>query len=202
MIKKYSVLIGITISILLIIVAALNYPGGTDQDINTIGFSWTKNFISNLFKEKALNGSVNDSRYWAISSMFFYSFSCAIFFHNFSKKIDNKIASNFIKYGGVLTMPFTFFIVTPYHDLMLAISNFLFWACIICITVYLLKSRLNFFKIYAIMCLLVYYYATYLYTTKDWDTLAVVQKLNNISVVILIILLEYFTHKKDFAGIK
>ncbi len=200
MIKRYLVLIGILISISLLIIATLNYPGGTYQDVSTLGFSWSKNFISNLFKEKALNGSVNDARIWAIFSMFFYSFTCAVFFYNFSKKIANKTASNFIKYVGILTMPFTFLIATPYHDLMLAISNALFWACIICITVYLLKSNQTFFKIYAIICILVYYYAMYLYISKDWSSLAVVQKWNNISAIFLILGLEYFTHKKDFAN--
>lgn len=188
------------ISISLLVLAGLNYPGGTDQDITTIGFSWNKNFISNLFKEKALNGSVNGSRNWAIIGMFFYSTTCAIFFYNFSKKITNKIASNFIRYFGILTMPFTFFIATPYHDLMLAISNTLFWACMICITVYILKSNLIYFKIYSVICLLIYYFAMYLYISKDWNSLVIVQKLNNLSAVILILGLEYFTEKKDFAN--
>ena len=202
MIKKNLVLIGLTISISLLIIATLNYPGGTDQDLNTLGFSWSKNFFSNLFKETALNGSVNNGRTWAIVSMFFYSFSCAIFFYGFSEKLENRIASGFIKYVGILTMPFTFFIATPYHDLMLTISNTLFWACIICITVYLLKSRLEFLKAYAIICLLIYYYAMYLYISKDWSSLAVVQKWNNTSAILLILGLEYFTGKKDFANIK
>jgi hypothetical protein len=202
MIKKHLVLTGIAISITLLIIATMNYPGGTYQDISTIGFSWSQNFISNLFKENALNGSVNEGRTWAIVSILFYSFSCAIFFYNFSKKIINKIASNFIRYIGILTMPFTFFISTSYHDLMLAISNILFWACIICITVYLLKSKLTFLKIYTIICLLIYYYAMYLYISKDWNSLAVVQKWNNISAILLILGLEYFTDKKDFANSK
>lgn len=202
MIKKYLVLKGIAISVSLLVIATLKYPGGTDQDINTLGFSWSDNFISNLFNENALNGAINNARIWAIISMFFYSFSCAVFFYNFSKKIVNKIASNFIRYVGISTMPFTFFIATPYHDLMLVISNTLFWACIICITVYLLKSNLNIFKFYAIICLLIYYYAMYLYISKDWDSLVVVQKWNNISAIFLILGLEYFTSKKDFANIK
>lgn len=202
MIKKYLVLTGIAISVSLLVIATLNYPGGTDQNMKTLGFSWSENFFSNLFKENALNGATNNARIWAIISMFFYSFSCALFFYNFSKKLVNKIASNFIKYVGILTMPFTFFIATPYHDLMLAISNTLFWACIVCISVYLLKSKLNFFKIYAIICLLIYYYAMYLYISKDWSSLAVVQKWNNISAILLILGLEYFTDKEDFANIK
>jgi len=202
MIKKYIVLIGIVISISFLMIATMNYPGGTYKDIHTIGFSWSQNFISNLFKENALNGSVNNARIWAIVSILFYSFSCAIFFYNFSKNIINRIASNFIRYVGILTMPFTFFISTSYHDLMLAISNILFWACIICITVYLLKSKLTIFKIYAIISILIYYYAMYLYISKDWDSLAVVQKWNNISAILLILGLEYFTDKKDFANSK
>lgn len=86
MIKKYLVLIGIAISVSLLVIATLKYPGGTDQDINTLGFSWSDNFISNLFNENALNGAINNARIWAIISMFFYSFSCAVFFYNFSKK--------------------------------------------------------------------------------------------------------------------
>jgi hypothetical protein len=42
----------------------------------------------------------------------------------------------------------------------------------------------------------------YLYISKDWDSLAVVQKWNNISAILLILGLEYFTDKKDFANSK
>jgi len=200
--KKYAVLIGISISLLFMLVAIAVYPGGTFQDKNSIGFDWANNFFSNLFGAKALNGTVNTSRYWAYIGMFFYSISCAIFFVNMSQKIPNKVASNFIKYVGLLTMPCTFLVVTPFHDLMLAISANLFWACIICITVYVLKSNLLFFKYYAVLCILIFYFATYLYISAEWGLLSLIQKVNNISAILLILGLEYFTHKVDFAHIK
>jgi len=65
MVKKYSVLIGITISIILIMVAISVYPGGTMFDEYTTGFDWAKNFMSNLFGARALNGAENTSRFWA-----------------------------------------------------------------------------------------------------------------------------------------
>ena len=54
MIKKYSVLIGVVLSLILMIIAASIYPGGSMFDKNSVGFDWTKNFISNLFETKAL----------------------------------------------------------------------------------------------------------------------------------------------------
>ena len=202
MIKKHSVLIGITISLVLLIIAILIYPGGTYQDKNSIGFDWTKNYISNLFETKALNGSQNSSRLWAYFGMLLYSISCAIFFVNMSKKIPEKNAANIIEYAGILTMPFTILIITPLHDLMLTISSFLFWTCIVVITVFVVKTRLHFFKIYCIICLIIFYYAVYIHASNNWDLLPIIQKVNTISAILLILGLEYFTKKEDFAHIK
>ena len=87
MIKKYSVLIGVILAVLLLIIATLIYPGGSLSDKNSVGFNWSKNFISNLFAAKAINGSDNPSRIWADSGMIFLAVSFAIFFIGFSKKI-------------------------------------------------------------------------------------------------------------------
>jgi hypothetical protein len=199
LLKSHFVLIGMIIALILMFIAISVYPGGTYQNESSIGFDWSKNFFSNLFGEKALNGTENTSRYWAFIGMFFYSLSCAVFFVHISKKIPNRTASNFIKYAGVLTMPFTFFIITPFHDLMLAISSNLFYSCVVCITVYVFKSKLTLFKYYCILCLLIFYFATYLYITGQWYLLSLIQKINNGSTIILIVGLEYFTDQNDFS---
>lgn len=202
MIKKHLVLIGITISLILLLIAISIYPGGTYQDKNSVGFDWSKNYISNLFEAKALNGSQNVSIVWAFFGMFLYSISCAIFFVNMSKKIPEKVFKNIIKYTGILIMPFTFLIVTPLHDLMLNISNFLFWNCIVAITVFVFMTKLHFFKVYNVVCLLIFFYAVYIHTSSNWDLLPIIAKLNSISAIFLILGLEYFTKKEDFAHIK
>jgi hypothetical protein len=202
MIKKHSVLIGITISLVLLLTAICIYPGGTYQDKTSVGFDWTKNYISNLFEPMALNGSQNSSRIWALLGMFGYSVSCAIFFVNMSNKISEKVFKNIIKYTGILIMPMTFLIITPLHDLMLNISSFLFWNCIGAITVFVFMTKLHFFKIYNIICLLIFFYAVYIHSSSNWDFLPIIQKVNNISSIVLILGLEYFTKKEDFAHIK
>ena len=150
MIKKHSVLIGVTISLVFLAIAISIYPGGSMFDKNAIGFDWTKNFISNLFAAKALNGAENPSRIWAYLGMILLPLSYAIFFNNFSKKIPDKNAVNILKYGGVANILCMFLIVTPLHDLMLNLSITLFWTCIVVITVFILKTRLHLFFSYSL----------------------------------------------------
>jgi hypothetical protein len=119
-----------------------------------------------------------------------------------SKKIPEKNFKNIIKYTGILIMPFTFLIVTPLHDLMLNISSFLFWNCIVAITVFIFMTKLLFFKIFNIICLIIFFYAVSIHTSSNWNLLPIVAKVNAIITILLILGLEYFTTKEDFAHIK
>ena len=78
MIKKYSVLICLVISVILIVIATTVYPGGSLLDKNSKGFDWSKNYISNLFETKAINNSENPSRTWATIGMAFHSIGYGI----------------------------------------------------------------------------------------------------------------------------
>ena len=105
------------ISVILIVIAALAYPGGSLLDKNSVGFGWSKNFISNLFEAKAINGSENPGRIWAILGMAFQSVGYGVFFINMSKKISLRVWANVLKYIGFANFLFIFLIATPYHDL-------------------------------------------------------------------------------------
>src|SRR5258708_20559402 len=118
MIKKYSVLTGVVVSVLLILIAISIYPGGTMFDEYSIGFSWTKNFMSNLFGTRALNGAENPSRIWAYTGMIVLPFTYALFFINMAKKIPEKNAGIILKYGGIANVVFTFLTVTSLHNVM------------------------------------------------------------------------------------
>lgn len=203
MLKKYSILLGIIISISLLLIATMVYPGGSLFDKNSVGFDWTKNFISNLFAPKAVNGSDNPSRIWAIIGMIFLSVSFATFFVEFSKKIPAKGAAKVIKYFGIFGMLFTFLIVTPLHDIMVTIASTMFLLSIFYITVFVFKSRLHLFKFLCTICLLVFYCTLYLYGSRSYlEFLPIMQKITFASEIILILGLAYFTKKEDFEHIK
>ena len=171
-------------------------------DKNSAGFDWTRNFISNLFGAKALNGSDNPSRTWAYLGMILLPVSYAIFFVNMSKKIPEKNIANILKYGGAANVLCMFLIVTPLHDLMLNISITLFWTSLGFVAGFIMRSRLHLFKFLCAACLLIFYYSIFLWATNDWDLLPVMQKVNFINSTLLILGLEYFTKPKDFAHIR
>ena len=201
MIKKYLVLICMIISVILIVIAALAYPGGSLLDKNSVGFGWSKNFISNLFEAKAINGSENPGRIWAILGMAFQSVGYGVFFINMSKKISLRVWANVLKYIGFANFLFIFLIATPYHDLG-TISIILTLFGLFIITFFVLKSKLQLLKFCCIICLLTYYCFFFLYGFSYLALAFVMQKVYSISSILLVLGLEYFTKYEDFAHIK
>jgi hypothetical protein len=195
MVKKYSVLICMVISVILIVIATLVYPGGSLLDKNSIGFDWSKNFLSNLFATKAVNGSENPGRIWAVIGMAFHSVGYGIFFINMSKKIPSRQWSTILKYIGAINILFIFLIATPLHDVG-TISIILTVFGLFTITVFILKSKLHLLKFCCIICLLTFYCFFFLFGFGYLAMAIIMQKVYNISSMLLVLGLEYFTKMK------
>ncbi|WP_295714628.1 hypothetical protein [Mucilaginibacter sp.] len=199
MLRKHSILIGIIISLLLLLVATLYYPGGSQHDKNSIGYDWKNNYLSNLFGEKAVNGLNNGSRIWAIFGMLFLSASFALFFIEISKKIPTKGAAKIVRYFGAGAMIFAFLAVTPYHDIMVTIACTMALVSMFYITVFVYKSRLLLFKIISTICLLAFYCSEYVYYTSSYlEVLPILQKLTLFITITWVLSLQYFTTIADF----
>ena len=198
MIRKNAVLIAILVSLSFLMIATLLYPGGSISNKNSVGFDWTKNFISNLFATRAINGAENPSRIWALIGMVFHSASHALFFLNMSPKMPEKYSGIILKYLGLANMLFTFLIATSLHDQMIVVSSTLFLIGLFFITVYILRTKLVLLKFSCIICMLVFYYTLYLYGTGDWGLLAIMQKITFISSMLLMLGLVYCSTAADF----
>lgn len=201
MVKKYLVFICMIISMILIVIAASKYPGGSLLDKNSVGFGWSKNFISNLFKAKAINGSENPGRIWAILGMAFQSIGYGVFFINMSKKISFKVWSIILKFIGFANIFLIFLIATPFHDLG-TISIVLTLFGLFIITLFVLKSKLLLLKFCCIICLLTYYCFFFLYGFSFLGLAFIMQKIYSICSILLVLGLEYFTKYEDFIPIK
>ena len=185
----------------LIAVATFRYPGGSLLDKNSLGFHWSKNFISNLFAAKAINGTENPGRIWAVIGMAFHSVGYGIFFINMSKKLSSKQWAKILKIIGLANIIFIFLIATPLHDLG-TISIILTLAGLFTITVLILKSKLHLLKVYCIICLLTYYVFFSFYGLGYLELTAIMQKVYIICSMLLVLGLEYFTKNEDFIRIK
>lgn len=200
-IKNHAVLICIVISVSSVSIAASLYPGGSLLDMDSEGFDWTKNFITNLFQDNALNGKENPGRIWAIIGIALHALGYGLFFINMSKKISNNHGAKVLKIVGISNILFTFLIATPLHDMMVTISSTLAMLGIFYITVFTLKTKLHLIKIFCILSMLIFYYTLFLYGLGDWGLLAIMQKVAIVLSVFLVLVLEYFTKQTDYARI-
>jgi len=201
LIKKYLVLICLVASVLLLVKATLVYPGGSLLDKNAIGFGWSKNFISNLFEKKAINGLENPGRIWALIGMAFHSVGYGIFFINMSKKIPSRQWATILKFIGVTNLLLIFLIATPLHDVGV-LSIFFTLLGLFTITVFVLKSKLHLLKFCCIACLLTFYCFFFFFGMGYLGWSMIMQKVYNISAILLVLGLEYYTKHEDFIPFK
>ena len=116
--------LGISCFIILFFYAASLYPGGSQADLNHIGFDWINNYWCNLTNERGMNGMLNPARPIAITAMIILCTSLSVFFYLFANFFAQSSLSKFlIKFGGSLSMFFAVFIFTAYHDLMTILAS-------------------------------------------------------------------------------
>lgn len=199
MFQKHPILIGTSLAICLLVVSTFFYPGGSQHDEMSVGFSWRHNYLCNLLNPVAVNGHENGARPWAIAGLLVLCATAAVFFVRFSKKIPAKGASNIIQFAGVGAMVAALLTATPYHYLAVTASGTLLMLTLFYITVFLFKSKLHGFKALAVVCLLALYGSSFVYFTQvQLEWLPVLQKASLLLKIALILGLEYFTAAEDF----
>lgn len=197
--KKHILLIGVILSITLFTISAVNYPGGSQKDINAIGYDWRYNYLCNLVSEKAVNGADNASRIWAIVGMLFLCVSLSIFFVRFADKMPVIKSAKIIKYSGIGSMFFGFFVFTSYHNLMTTLSSIAALVALFYMVIYIFKSKRLVFKWLSTLCLAILYLNNYIYYSHNFlELLPILQKISFLIVCALILGLDYFTVKEDF----
>lgn len=203
MLKKYSILLGLSIGTCFLLLATWYYPGGTYSNIDSIGYSWTDNYISNLLRPLAVNGMVNEARPFAIIGIFLLTASFGYFFIRFSENIRIRSAAFVIKYLGILATVLGFITVIPrMHDMMVMASSILTLLIFFYITVIILKSKLTLLKVLSVFFLLTFYLGAYMYFTQSFlHYMPIVQKLIFAMKIIWVISIEHFSTREDFSHI-
>lgn len=112
---------------ILYIIATLYYPGGSQFDVNALGFSWANNYWCNLLNEKAINGQPNAAQPIALTAMSILSLAL-IFFWLFVPKYFklNKNYKRTIQLCGTLAMIIGSLLFTNFdHDFITNIASLL-----------------------------------------------------------------------------
>jgi hypothetical protein len=105
--------------VLLYVIAAYYYPGGSQADISSRGFSWINNYWCNLLDTKALNGYPNRARPVAIFAMTVLCLTLTVFWYNFPGSTDAKNwIKRSVKCSGLLSVLFAALLGFFEHDKM------------------------------------------------------------------------------------
>jgi len=170
---------GVAIFVVLYIAATLLYPGGSQVDKNSVGFSWVNNYWCNLINENAVNGQTNPARPFAMAAMFALCLTLSIFWFHFPQHIPfRKLSRRVIQISGALSMIIAFFLFTDFnHDLVINFAATFGLIAIAGTFIGLYKSKSYRLFSFGLFNLLLIGLNNYVYYTKDFITyLPVIQK--------------------------
>ena len=117
--------VGSLVFIILYVIAARLYPGGSGAHKTAIGYSWTDNYWCNLLNEKAINGQTNTARPVAITAMLILGLSLSTFWILFPALTQlKKYHKLLIQVSGTVCMLASFLLLTGVdHDLAVNASS-------------------------------------------------------------------------------
>lgn len=184
--------VGIAIFIALYCYATTLYPGGSQSDLTSEGFSWLHNYWCNLLNEKGMNGELNQARPYAITAMFFLCISLSVFFIQFAKFYANsKTWRLLIQVNGICSMLFALLIFTSYHDLMTTLSSIFGIIVVIGIIKGVYSSKQSIYQKSGLLCMLLLGMNNFIYYTEYYLViLPLLQKLTFAFVLLWIIALN------------
>ena len=155
-ILKFLPTIGILLFIGIYIYASKLYPGGSQADLNSVGFDWSNNYWCNLMLENGLNGIKNKARPVAITGIIILCISMIIFFFQFANHFEkHRIWKMTIKISGALAILSAPFIFSEYHDIMTTVLSISGTVVIIGMIRALHNNQLTFLKVMGIFCILI-----------------------------------------------
>ena len=165
------------------------YPGGSQTDINSVGFDWVDNYWCNLMNEKGMNGIKNPARPIAISAMIMLCASLTFFFFQFSVLFEeNKAWKWLIRIFGTLSMVSAVLIFTSLHDIMTTVSSILGVVVLFRISRNVYKSDWTIFKVSGVVCILLLGINNFIYYSEYFiGFLPLVQKITFVLVLAWIV---------------
>jgi hypothetical protein len=116
---------GTVIFAVLYFIATLYYPGGSQFDKNSIGFSWANNYWCNLLNDTAINGQKNTAQPIALTAMVILCLTLIFFWWQFPiyTSLDKKYKFT-IQICGTLAMAIGFFLFAKFdHDLITNLAS-------------------------------------------------------------------------------
>lgn len=110
--------------VLLYVLAASGYPGGSWAHPGQAGFSWRHNYLCDLLDTRAVNGALNTGRYWARASLAVLCLGLAwLWYHLPGLTRGSRGFKRLLRYSGLAALGTTVFLSAGTHDLTVRIAG-------------------------------------------------------------------------------
>ena len=178
--------IGSFLFVILYVIAAFLYPGGSGADKTAIGYSWTNNYWCNLLNEKAINGQANTARPVAVIAMFIVFLSLSTFWILFPALTQlKKYHKLLIQVAGTVCMLASFLLLTSIdHDLAINTSSAFGLIAMTGTLIALYQLKWKWLFAIGLFDLLLVALNNYLYHSNEMMYLPIVQKFSFLSFLI------------------
>ncbi|HEY5772623.1 MAG TPA: hypothetical protein VIS75_08340 [Chitinophagaceae bacterium] len=198
-----SPFIGSLLFIILYIIAALLYPGGSGTDKTAIGYSWTNNYWCNLLSEKAINGQTNTTRPVAVTAMFILFLSLSTFWILFPALTHlKKYHRLLIQVAGTVCMLTSFLLLTSIdHDLAINTSSAFGLIAMTGTLIALYKLKWKWLFAMGLFDLLLVALNNYLYHSNEMMYLPLVQKFSFLSFLVWFSFISISLYQRSRSGI-
>jgi hypothetical protein len=183
----------------LYIVATLFYPGGSQADQNSKGFSWVNNYWCNLLNESAMNGEPNLARPIALTAMFILCLTLSFFWYHFPRyHIPGKFNRLVIQLSGILSMMIAMFLFTGLHDSIINIAGASGLVALVGTFIGLYKSKSFILFWFGLFNLAIIVLNNYVYYTKGLIIyLPVIQKISFLSFLVWVCCIDLKLYSMD-----
>jgi hypothetical protein len=191
-------LLGMGLFIVLYILAAFMYPGGSWLHKEQLGFSFRNNYLCDLLDYYAVNGDVNDGRFFARLALGLLCVSLIYLWYHLRDLFPRTSVNRTLMWiSGQLALLTTFFLSSNTHDEIVRLAGVFGIVGILTLTIELFKMRYYMLVLIAIECIAAFLINYYCYETGDYlQLLPVIQKITFVSFMIWFALLTLLLYRK------
>jgi hypothetical protein len=132
---------GCIIYVVLYIIAASLYPGGSNFGKHTTGYQWNLNYWCELLAATAKNGEPNTARPVAFAAMAVMAVSIGICWYYLPVIFQHKYKTVTIRYCGIIAILISVFLPFAHHDAVINISAFFMVVAILSVFIGFYQNR-------------------------------------------------------------
>ena len=193
---------GIIAFAFLYVLASMQYPGGSQADPQSMGFSWMNNYFCNLLNKTAINGKPNLGQPFALASLLVLALSLALFWWSFPHYLPlSQFQTKMIKITGVSSMIIACLLFTNInHDLITNTASLFGLIAILTSMWALYQNKRTAIVVFGLLNLVLVLINNWLYYDASLiKYLPLVQKISFASVLIWIIWINmywFFSNRK------